>query len=133
MKSVTDDITVDCICEGMDHTSAIGVISSCILHTAHTVGRQVYSSCKLRMLNDLKKKVLDLRKTACHCHPCAYVYKPVGHFDGVVSESMLFFPPKEQWQASDDGPPHELQHRRPCLQQIQQASASMIAAGPHDL
>lgn len=63
---------------------------------------------------------------------CSY-NKPVGHFEDVVSESILFCPPREQWQGLDVEPPHEQQHHKPCQQQIQQASALMIIADPHGL
>jgi len=63
---------------------------------------------------------------------CSY-NKPVGHFEDVVSESILFCPPQEQWQGFDVELPHEQQHHKPCQQQIQQASALMIITDPHGL
>ncbi len=75
--------------------------------------------------------MVDIRKTACHFRPCAY--KPVALFGDVASESMPFFPPKEQWQALEGELLNEPQHRRPCPLQIQQASVSKTAAGLHDL
>ena len=55
MKSVTNNVTVDFICQGMDHAVGVSVITPCVFYAADGVGRQVHGSFKFWVLNHLYK------------------------------------------------------------------------------